>query len=103
MEVHRSTDEFIIALFIRVDTVMADVPKDSRAHLYPSEVVTLALLFALKGVGPRAFNRWLRNNSVVSTLTGAHAAVSPVCRTCRLGRHLLSPAHDARRDRQLWH
>lgn len=56
------TDDFIIALFIRVDTVMADVPKRSNAHLFPSEVVTLALLFALKGVGPRAFDRWLRNN-----------------------------------------
>ncbi len=27
--------------------------------MYPSEVVTLALLFALKGVGNRAFYRWL--------------------------------------------
>ncbi len=57
-----STDDFIMALFIRVDTLMADVPKDPRARLYPSEIVTLALLFALKGVGPRAFDRWLRNN-----------------------------------------
>jgi hypothetical protein len=57
-----STDDFIIGLFDRVDTVMADVPKHPAAHLYPSEVVTLALLFALKGVGPRAFYRWIRNN-----------------------------------------
>ena len=57
-----STDDFIIGLFIRVDTVMADVPKHPDAHLYPSEIVTLALLFALKGVGQRAFYRWLANN-----------------------------------------
>lgn len=57
-----STDEFIIALFIRVDTVLRDVPKRSDAQLHPSEIATLALLFALKGVGPRAFDRWLRNN-----------------------------------------
>lgn len=57
-----STDDFIIDLFIRVDTAMADVPKHPAAHLHPSEVVTLALRFALKGVGPRAFYRWLRNN-----------------------------------------
>ncbi len=57
-----STDDFIIHLFDRVDTVMADVPKHPEAHLYPSEIVTLALLFACKGVGPRAFYRWLRNN-----------------------------------------
>lgn len=57
-----STDDFIIGLFIRVDTVMVGVPKHSQAHLYPSEIVTLALLFALKGVGPRAFYRWLTRN-----------------------------------------
>ncbi|MDP9311009.1 MAG: transposase [Chloroflexota bacterium] len=57
-----STDDFIIHLFDRVDAVMADVPKHPDAHLYPSEIVTLALLFALKGVGPRAFYRWLNNN-----------------------------------------
>lgn len=57
-----STDDFIMALFLRVDTVMADVPKDPRAHLYPSEIVTLALLFAQKGVGPQAFYRWLSRN-----------------------------------------
>ncbi|MDP9310966.1 MAG: hypothetical protein M3R24_08760 [Chloroflexota bacterium] len=57
-----STDDCIMALFIRVDTVMSDIPKDPQAQLYPSEIVTLALLFALKGVGTRAFDRWLRNN-----------------------------------------
>ena len=57
-----STNDFIISLFIRVDSTMADVPKHPQAQLYPSEVVTLALLFALKGVGPRAFYRWIANN-----------------------------------------
>lgn len=54
-----ATDEFIIALFIRVDSVMGNVPKHPLARLHPSELVTLALLFALKGQGPRAFYRWL--------------------------------------------
>lgn len=54
-----SSEEFIIALFIRVDDTMADTPKHSQSLLYPSELVTLALLFALKGVGERAFYRWL--------------------------------------------
>jgi hypothetical protein len=54
-----STEEFIIGLFIRVDERMRDVPKHPQAALYPSEVATLALLFALKGVGERAFYRWL--------------------------------------------
>jgi hypothetical protein len=54
-----STIDFIIDLFCRVDEVMPDVPKHPQANLYPSEIVTLALLFALKGVGPRRFYRWL--------------------------------------------
>jgi hypothetical protein len=54
-----STEELIIGLFIRVDDAMRVVPKHPQAMLYPSEVATLALLFALKGVGERAFYRWL--------------------------------------------
>lgn len=57
-----STNDFIIALFCRVDAAMHDVPKHPQAHLYPSEVVTLALLYALKGVGQRAFYRWISRN-----------------------------------------
>ena len=57
-----STEDFIIGLFIRVDSMMSDVPKHPDAHLYPSELVTLGLLFALKGVGPRPFYRWVSNN-----------------------------------------
>ncbi len=56
------TEYFIIALFCRVDDKMIDVKKHSQATLYPSEAVTLALLFALKGSGNRAFYRWLCNN-----------------------------------------
>jgi len=57
-----TTEDFIIELFCRVDDEMLDVPKHSQANLYPSEVVTLALLFALKGVGNRAFYRWLKRD-----------------------------------------
>lgn len=53
-----STTDFIIALFCRVDAEMINVPKHPQAKLYPSELVTVALLFALKGGGPRAFYRW---------------------------------------------
>ena len=35
------------------------MPKHLEAHLWPSEVVTLRLLHALKDVGNRAFYRWL--------------------------------------------
>ncbi len=54
-----TTEDFIITLFCRVDDVMHNARKHTQASLYPSEVVTLAILFALKGVGNRAFYRWL--------------------------------------------
>jgi hypothetical protein len=54
--------EYFITEFCRVDDKMLDVNKHTQAALCPSEVVTLALLFALKGCGNRAFYRWLRNN-----------------------------------------
>ena len=57
-----STEDFIIGLFIRVDSMMIAVPKHPDASLYPSEIVTVGLLFALKGGGPRPLYSWLRNH-----------------------------------------
>ena len=37
----------------------AALPKHPQARLWPREVVTLGVLHALKGVGNRAFYRWL--------------------------------------------
>ena len=54
-----TTPDFIIALFYAVDQEMLEAPKHPEAKLYPSEVVTLALLHAIKGGGTRAFYRWL--------------------------------------------
>jgi hypothetical protein len=57
-----TTVDFITELFYRVAIELEQeqqIPKHSQAKLYPSEVVTLALLFTLKGVGQRAFWRWL--------------------------------------------
>ena len=54
-----TTVEFITALFYEVDEQMGAIPKHPEAHLWPSEVVTLGLLHALKGVGNRPFYRWL--------------------------------------------
>lgn len=56
------TEDLIIALFCRVDDTLEAHRlnrKHTQAKLFPSEVATLALLFALKGCGPRAFYRWL--------------------------------------------
>src|SRR5215510_4166220 len=54
-----TTIEFITALFCQVDDQLAGLPKHPEAHLWPSEVVTLGLLHALKGVGNRPCSRWL--------------------------------------------
>ena len=54
-----TTVELITALFYEVDEQLHAIPKHPEAHLWPSEVVTLGLLHALKGVGNRAFYRWL--------------------------------------------
>src|SRR5256712_11148302 len=51
--------DFITALFCQVDDQMASIPKHPHATLWPSAVVTLGLLHALKGGGNRAFYRWL--------------------------------------------
>ena len=56
------TEEFIIELFVRVDDRMKNIKKHSQSHLYPSEIATLALLFCIKGVGGRAFYRWLKRD-----------------------------------------
>ena len=53
------TVEFITALFYEVDEQLRAIPKHPEAHFWPSEVVTLGLLHALKGVGNRPFYRWL--------------------------------------------
>jgi len=57
-----SDEDFIIELFWRIDEALKDVPKHPQANLYPSEVVTLDLLFALKGGHSRAFYRWVKKN-----------------------------------------
>lgn len=57
-----TTQDFIIGLFCRVDDAMNEMPKHSQASLHPSEVVTIGVLFALKGSGNRAFYRWLQRD-----------------------------------------
>ena len=57
-----TTEDFITLLFCRVDDQMKDVRKHPQASLYPSEIITLALLFAIKGVGSRPFYRWIRRD-----------------------------------------
>src|SRR5262245_42681375 len=54
-----TTEDFISELFYGVDEAMKAIPKHPLASLWSSEVVTLGVLLALKGVGTRAFYRWV--------------------------------------------
>ncbi len=57
-----TTEDIITYIFCYVDDRMRDVGKHSQAELYPSEVVTIGLLFALKGGYFSAFYRWLKRD-----------------------------------------
>lgn len=57
-----TTEDFIISLFCLVDDKMGKMEKRSDAKLYPSELVTIGLLYALKGGYFRAFYRWLKRD-----------------------------------------
>ena len=50
-----TTIDFITALFYEVDEQLRTIPKHPEAHLWPSEVVTLGLLHALRGWGTGPF------------------------------------------------
>ena len=81
-------EDFITELFCHVDDELTEQGKNhkhSQAKLYPSEVVTLGLLYALKGCGQRAFWRWLTLSSLISTYSTSNTAIphiqftSPPC------------------------
>jgi hypothetical protein len=57
-----TTEDFIISLFCLVDDRMGKMEKRSDAKLYPSELVTIGLLYALKGGFFRVFYRWLKRD-----------------------------------------
>jgi hypothetical protein len=57
-----STEDIIIRLFLIVDDRIGAVKKRADAKLYPSEIVTIGLLFSLKGGKFSPFYRWLSAN-----------------------------------------
>lgn len=57
-----TTEDIIITIFWYVDERMGDIGKHPQAKLWPSELVTIGLLFALKGGHFRAFYRWLKRD-----------------------------------------
>lgn len=57
-----TTEDIIIHIFCYVDDTMPKMSKHSQASLYPSELVTIGILFALKGGFFTAFYRWLKRD-----------------------------------------
>ena len=57
-----TTEDIIIYIFCLVDDLMPGLKKHPQAGLYPSELVTIGILFALKGGHFRAFYRWLKRD-----------------------------------------
>ena len=57
-----TTELSIIAILCYVDCRMLGIPKHPQAKLYPSEGVTIGILFALKGGCWEAVYRWLKRD-----------------------------------------
>ena len=77
------TADCVIALFCVVDERLGPLPKHPQARLWPSEAVTVGLLYALRGGSFRSFDRWLRRE--VAALFGG-AGVPERTRLLRLLR-----------------
>ena len=100
-----TTIEFITALFSEVDEQLGAIPTHPEAHLWPSEVVTLGLLHALKGVGNRPFYRWLTRDyrAWFSPPPRADPALSSLQDASRLDESLLGRPNGAGCHRYLRH
>ena len=100
-----TTVDFITELFCQVDDRLRGLSKHPQACLWPSEVVTLAVLQALKGVGNRAFYRWVVRDysALISSTTRAHAIVSAVQNALALELCLYGTGNTVGCGRYLWH
>ena len=81
-----TTEEIIILIFCAVDNGVGAVSKERNAKLYPSEVVTIGILFALKGGRFRAFYRWLKRD--YNALFGGLPDRTALLRQLRVHQHL---------------
>ena len=59
-----TAEDLITELYCKVDDKLKErrIERHSQEKMHVSEIVTLALLFSLKGCGPRKFYRWLLAN-----------------------------------------
>jgi hypothetical protein len=80
-----ATQDFVIRLFCLVDDRLECRHKHPQAQLWPSEVVTIGLLFALKGSSFRSFYRWLERDS--AELFGGLPERTRLLRALRVHQH----------------
>ncbi len=57
-----TTGDSILHMFCLVDDNLPDIPRHPQAKVYPSELVTIGILFALNGGFVRAFSRWRKRD-----------------------------------------
>ncbi len=57
-----TTEDIILHIFYFVASSMPDLARHPQARLYPCELVTIGILFSLKGGYFRAFYRWLKRD-----------------------------------------
>lgn len=57
-----TTEDIIVHIFYQVDERLPPLAKHPQSKLYPSELVTIGVLYALKGGHFRAFYRWLKRD-----------------------------------------
>jgi hypothetical protein len=57
-----TTEDIILHIFCEVDDSLPPLFKEGHEKLYPSEVITIGILLALKGGRFRAFYRWLKRD-----------------------------------------
>ena len=57
-----STDDLIIELYCRIDDKLKTIENHAQSKFSASELVTMGMLFSIKGVGQRAFYRWIERD-----------------------------------------
>ena len=96
--------DFITELFCKVDDAIADAPRHSQAILSVSEVVTIGILYAVKGVSQRACYPWLKDNyGCRFPQLPERPPLPPLAYATILDGTLPGPAHPDGHRRPLWH
>jgi hypothetical protein len=80
-----ASEDFVIWLFCLVDDRLNCRHKHPQAQLWPSELVTIGLLFALKGGSFRSFYRWLERD--YAELFGGLPERTRLLRALRVQQH----------------